>query len=209
MTTPLQERISLQAADHGVTVNELHNPQIRKVLASTLALGRVSPETWSGVESRLRTLTAERSGTRVTCSSCGELVVWVESGRRQKAMPIDPLPTPSGNLRLERLGRGQVAHVLRKGEAWKGPRFRSHFATCPFGPSHRRRPKAPDDRPAAPRVPPGERGDAADSRCDACGERLSQQLVDAGESVHWLCGPEPAPERHLRVVPDLSEGEAS
>ena len=209
MTTPLQERIAVHAADLGLTVNEIHNPQTRKGLAATLQLGATSPETWSGVESRLRDLTAARSGSRDRCSSCSELVVWVESGRNRKPMPIDPLPTTTGNVWLERLGRGQIAHVLRKGQKFKGPLYRSHFATCPFADQLRRRPKASGPGPAAPRVPPGERADPSDHRCDACGERLAQHLVDDGETVHWLCGPPPVPERHLRAVPTLTEGEAS
>lgn len=69
-----------------------------------------------------------------TCRACPAPVRWVrtEAGR---AMPLDPVPVPEGNVQLV----GGVAHVLHKDEVPQpGARYVSHFATCPA-----RRPKEP------------------------------------------------------------------
>lgn len=68
-----------------------------------------------------------------SCRSCGASVVWVET-EHQKAMPIDAEPSPKGNLVLEPVDASKpslrTVHVQRGSDA-AGPRYLSHFSTCP------------------------------------------------------------------------------
>jgi hypothetical protein len=57
-----------------------------------------------------------------------------DKGRR---MPIDPAPAEDGNLVLT-LGN---PNYVRVDPTWPGPKYRSHFASCPGAATHRR--KAP------------------------------------------------------------------
>ena len=195
-----------EAATLGLTVNELHNPQVRLVLAQRLDLGLVSPETWAGAEKGLQFLTWERGG-RDRCTACGEYIAWATTDR-DKAMPIDPLPRDDGNLRIERTARGPVVHKISARQKWTGTRYRSHFASCPFA-DQMRRPQASVKESTLGAAPePRKAGDGiaiSDERCEACGERMTQSLVDDGDTTHWLCGPPLTPERHLHAVPDLKE----
>lgn len=50
-------------------------------------------------------------------------------------MPLDQEPCADGNIAVE----GDVARVLKKGEEYDGPRYKSHFATCPAAAAFRRR----------------------------------------------------------------------
>jgi hypothetical protein len=51
-------------------------------------------------------------------------------------MPVDVKPSDHGNLRVD---RRHVAHVVTQVErdAYVGPLWTSHFATCPFADEHR------------------------------------------------------------------------
>lgn len=91
------------------------------------------------------------------CSSCGAQIRWARvklSGRR---MPLDPDPHEAGNVELldEWYPDGcQAARVISSKRAADAPtlfddpdldpapvltgRYRSHFATCPYAPRHRR-----------------------------------------------------------------------
>jgi hypothetical protein len=62
-----------------------------------------------------------------TCRSCGARITWVrtESG---KAMPIDVAPRADGNVGVT---GGGIAVYLKADEQWQGPRYVSHFASCP------------------------------------------------------------------------------
>jgi hypothetical protein len=68
------------------------------------------------------------------CRSCGAEIRWsiTETGKR---IPLDPDPSPTGNIRLD----FTTAHVLRADDDYQGPRYVSHFATCPNASAHRRR----------------------------------------------------------------------
>jgi hypothetical protein len=67
--------------------------------------------------------------TRGDCRQCDAEIAWAEmpSG---KMNPLDPEPAANGNVIIE--GNG-LAHVgkMREIEAHTGPRYTSHFATCP------------------------------------------------------------------------------
>lgn len=72
------------------------------------------------------------------CRSCGAPIRWARTANG-KAMPLDPDPSPNGNLALDGetvIVCGKTAAEQRRanGEAL----YLSHFATCPQAASHRR-----------------------------------------------------------------------
>jgi hypothetical protein len=73
------------------------------------------------------------------CFSCGAEIVWYMTERGRK-IPLDPDPTPDGNLIL-------VEDIVRylTAEQRKQPvtdrRYISHFATCPSAEQHRKKPQ--------------------------------------------------------------------
>lgn len=78
------------------------------------------------------------------CRSCGAEVVWAvtEAGRR---MPIDAQPVDGGNVILHPAERGQSPTATVVGKQPQpslfgddGPRYTSHFATCPNAAEHRK-----------------------------------------------------------------------
>lgn len=74
------------------------------------------------------------------CGSCGASIVWTETVTG-KSMPVDSEASPDGNVVIGRPDdprNAPVARVLRKGEMSPGPRFKSHFATCPNAATHRK-----------------------------------------------------------------------
>lgn len=70
------------------------------------------------------------------CKSCGAPIRWAitEKGRR---MPLDPAPRPDGNVTL-RTGVGN-ATIAVVGQGGDGPRYSSHFSSCPNAAEHRTR----------------------------------------------------------------------
>ena len=71
------------------------------------------------------------------CISCGAVVVWVTT-MNGKSMPVDVAkvrPPETGNIELDNTGGHLVAKVVAPAP-WL---YRSHFATCPFASSHRKR----------------------------------------------------------------------
>lgn len=74
------------------------------------------------------------------CRSCHASVWWVLVLPDKKRMPLDPHPVDDGNVVIVERAPDVVARVLTKEE----PRFddvsryKSHFATCPNGPAHRK-----------------------------------------------------------------------
>lgn len=69
------------------------------------------------------------------CRSCNAAIWWVVTSAN-KRMPLDRGPVPDGNVVIDEDGR---AVYLTKGAEAPGPRYVSHFATCPFAASHRKR----------------------------------------------------------------------
>lgn len=59
------------------------------------------------------------------CRSCGAPVEWAKT-QKGSAMPLDPTPTPEGNMVLV----DGMARMRTAADAALEPR-RSHFATCP------------------------------------------------------------------------------
>lgn len=177
------------AAERGITVNELRDKRIREQLVEAVGNRRVTSTGWSQAEKGLDWLTRQRSGTRESCKGCGAPVRWVESVKNDKAMPIDPLPHPNGNLRLERRGHGVLAHVVPKSAPRPERAYRTHFATCPAAGQMRRRGRLQlvASRPTVA-GPDGRRFPDSTVRCDADGAPVAQVLVDAGIRRHLCCG---------------------
>lgn len=65
------------------------------------------------------------------CRSCGAAVRWVltSTGKR---MPLDLDPQENGNITLDESGMASV------GKTGEGPRYVSHFASCPQAKNWRR-----------------------------------------------------------------------
>lgn len=74
------------------------------------------------------------------CRSCDAPIVWANTAG-QKLMPVDAEPTEEGNVELTpgSLGRGPTATVLTGPSLFGGPRYTSHFATCPEADAWRQR----------------------------------------------------------------------
>lgn len=84
------------------------------------------------------------AASKARCRSCNATVVWAENSVTGKRMPVDPDPVEGGNIvetaAVSTSGHGgtPVVRVLGKGEPHGGPRFVSHFVTCPDAAQHRR-----------------------------------------------------------------------
>lgn len=66
------------------------------------------------------------------CRECGEPIRFVRLNTG-KAMPVNPLPTPEGNV-AARLAAGRLTGFVISRDRLPGPldpyRFRAHYATC-------------------------------------------------------------------------------
>jgi hypothetical protein len=82
------------------------------------------------------------------CRFCEQRVLWCtlvdEMGvvkrhpdRRPIKLPLDPLPTPEGNLRL--VGKGRAQKIARGEVVLIADRWQSHLDTCPRRRQRRRR----------------------------------------------------------------------
>ena len=69
------------------------------------------------------------------CKSCGAQIAWAKS-RAGKNIPLDVEPRADGNLVL--VNGVAMAPEAAPLEVQGGPRYASHFATCPHAPAHRR-----------------------------------------------------------------------
>jgi hypothetical protein len=68
------------------------------------------------------------------CKSCGARFDWYRTNNG-KNMPIDPEPSPDGNVRIDVVNN--VATVVAPGS--HSPLYVCHFTTCPGAGQHRRR----------------------------------------------------------------------
>lgn len=71
-----------------------------------------------------------------TCKSCGAVFGWYRT-KSGKAMPVDPDAVADGNVRLLADGTAEVMSDTER-MIWDGPKYKSHFATCPGAASHRK-----------------------------------------------------------------------
>ncbi len=71
------------------------------------------------------------------CRSCGAAILWVKSARTGTLMPLDAAPVENGNIFI----KDGLAVVL-SGDLFEtmldGPRYQSHFASCPNAAKHRK-----------------------------------------------------------------------
>lgn len=65
--------------------------------------------------------------TITTCRSCGAAVIWTHTPKGS-LMPLDADPDPAG---LIFVSDDCVAYVASGPDLFGGPRYVSHFATCP------------------------------------------------------------------------------
>lgn len=70
-----------------------------------------------------------------TCRSCHAEIVWTFTAASGKRMPLDPIPTPGGNVIIDAQGCSVVLSITDT--ATPGPRFTPHWATCPTADQHR------------------------------------------------------------------------
>ena len=70
-----------------------------------------------------------------TCRSCEALIVWIQ-GEDGASVPVDVLPDPAGDIRVDRTRTPASVYVVDAGEGT----HTSHIATCP-GSTVRRRPR--------------------------------------------------------------------
>ena len=80
---------------------------------------------------------AHMTRDRSACTACGEPLKWTLSAKTGKPMPLNPDPTPAGNVWLDDDGRGHVASQPPLGVT---ELYLSHFATCPRADNFRRKP---------------------------------------------------------------------
>lgn len=90
----------------------------------------------------------EPAGTATECRSCKALIVWTKT-EKGKLMPCDVGPSEDGKFHLFRRGgpggyieaisvsshHASVAVALERNQK----RHNSHFSTCPYADSHRKR----------------------------------------------------------------------
>jgi len=69
-----------------------------------------------------------------TCRTCEAAIVWAHTSSG-KAMPLDAKPCEDGDLEIVDGLAVKVGLFTPPG----GPRWKSHFATCPQAKAHRRR----------------------------------------------------------------------
>jgi len=95
-----------------------------------------------------------------TCGSCHAPIRWALT-LAGKPIPLDPDPRPDGNLVVIETADWNglpLARPAELGDPPDGPRYVTHFATCPDADTHRR----PVDRPAM--TPPT----TTDEDCPSC-----------------------------------------
>lgn len=68
-----------------------------------------------------------------TCKGCGAPIWWVTTAAHGRAMPLDPDPTPTGNVTLDPQGRA-VVHAAGQATLDDAERYMPHHATCPNWP---------------------------------------------------------------------------
>lgn len=77
------------------------------------------------------------------CKSCEAPIVWGRNVKTGKGVPLDPEPVEDGNLLkvgTNEQGEIMVQFVGREADVPPGgERFKTHFATCPDAPSHRKK----------------------------------------------------------------------
>lgn len=178
LMSPAARDIARLAVDRGLVVSELRGksgPRMRAELLEAGGASSLSDVEWTEVAALLLDATekAARSSSAhasSACRMCGQPVRWVRT-TRGRSMPLDPLPTIAGNVRLRASGSQVLAFVSGNQDLpLDQPAYRAHAATCPRG--HRPLAAVKDSRP----------------RCRVCGLVMDQQMYADGERTHPTCG---------------------
>lgn len=118
---------------HGLTKVRLRGIATNHVLVEVTAVGSTNVAAMREAASKLVMLVASPPRLELrACKACGRNVVWAAT-KAGKAIPIDHVPGPNGNVELIRDAMGGFfASVLSPQEARERgrPLFQSHFATC-------------------------------------------------------------------------------
>ena len=173
------------AVDLGVTPVELQgSSDVRDQVRVHAGLGElpVMPGQWRLVVPKVRDAheAAARSHGGSRCRACAAPIVWGET-ELGKAMPVDPLPRPDGNVIRIAQGRRLVLRVLGPGsKAGLGrPAYFSHYVTCPFA-----------DQLRKTRAKRARAGEGPAARCRVCSKRMDPWLPEQGYSTHPDCDPD-------------------
>ena len=75
---------------------------------------------------------SKKSRATDKCKSCGAPIFWAATtDKKTKRMPINPVASNTGNLAIDEPAPGVLVAVVADLFTPPGPRFTSHFATCP------------------------------------------------------------------------------
>jgi hypothetical protein len=173
------------AVEQGLTSAELRaSSDARDALASAAGVVEPRVEQWrslaDGLDAAAERAAAAHGGRSgaSSCSGCGASIRWA-STEAGKAMSLDPLPRPGGNVILVNQGRSRLVAVTvpRSSLPVVGrSAYQSHFVSCPMADQFRRRRS-------------GRRAPGADP-CLVCGKPRHRLLVDRGETTHPACHPD-------------------
>ena len=64
------------------------------------------------------------------CRSCGAEIIWIHSASGN-LMPLDAVPVEDGNMCIVDGKAHSISSDLFEPMLPQGPRYKSHFATCP------------------------------------------------------------------------------
>ena len=182
--TAVVDDLVRSAVQLGLTPGELKSSgDARDAVRAGAGLGdlRVRAEQWRSVLPRLLEAheTAARRSGGSHCRACAAPVVWgtTEAG---KAMSLDPLPRPDGNVIRIAQGKRLVLRVLRPRDlpVVGRPAYVSHFVTCPFSDQFRRRRDS------------GSGSSERRPRCASCARPMDPWLVDDVWTTHPTCDPD-------------------
>lgn len=187
--TAVVEDLFAAAQGLGVLPVELQgSADVREQVLVAAGLGGVPvrAEQWRLVRARVQQVledAARRSSNGARCKACDAPVIWgqTETG---KAMSIDPIPRPGGNVIRVPQGKRQVLRVLPPAAlpVVGRPAYQAHFASCPFADQFRKR-----------RADRARRAPAGGPRCSAPGcpvtTPLDPVVVADGFTTHPTCGP--------------------
>jgi hypothetical protein len=109
-----------------------------------------------------------------SCSACLAPIRWVLT-EGDKRMPIDPTPSPDGNVVPVRRDDGSIRARVLTGDQLPAQRtaWVPHHRTCPHADDFRRRKRA------------------AAVRCGVCREPMDPVLAAHGHTTHPGCAPVP------------------
>jgi hypothetical protein len=84
---------------------------------------------------------SEDNWPKRACRSCGAEVIWTQTQRSGKRMPVDAEPVGGGKFILEPGNDDDtpIAIFIGPRDPYTGPRYESHFSTCPNASQHRQR----------------------------------------------------------------------